>query len=406
MSKFVTGKELEEVVYDILFEAKRQLLLVSPYIKLDTYFREILDRHARNPELEIIVVFGKNEGKVTRSVSRADLEYFTKFPNVTLIYAPSLHAKYYGNEVKGVVTSINLYDYSFRNNIEFGVYSENAPIMEKLLEAVNRKSLEDQSFEQAMRVASSHDVVFAKRPIYKQRGGLMSKIVGSAMAKDCLGAEIVFDAVDELLSNRPYPSKRLADIPKELEYQQMVPQVRPSRQEVEAKPAPLPSNPAIAHGSHPDQKAAPLQPTVPVQAHLQPDPASAKPEEVHQHLRDYIVSQKQVAAPTSITTAPQPVPTAVAQDAQPRTLPVTPVASPAPQASRSAYPARARSTEQGFCIRTGTPIPFNLERPFSYPAYKSWARFSNDDYPERYCHKTGKESNGKTSKRNPILASA
>ncbi len=33
-------------------------------------------------------------------------------------------------------------------------------------------------------------------------------------------------------------------------------------------------------------------------------------------------------------------------------------------------------------------------------------RSSNDDYPERYCHKTGQLSNGKTSKRNPVLVTA
>jgi hypothetical protein len=406
MSKFVTGKELEEVVYDILFEAKRQLLLVSPYIKLDTYFRQILDRHALNPELEIIVVFGKNEGNVTRSVSRADLDYFTKFQHVTLVYAPYLHAKYYGNEVKGVVTSINLYDYSFRNNIEFGVYSENAPIMERFLEAMNKKSLEDQSFEQAMLVASSHDVIFAKRPIYKLRGGLMSKLVGSSMGKDYLGTEVVFDVMEDLLSNRPYEAKRLANLPKEVEFQQMIPQVRPSRQEVEAQPTLPPSVPAAAPAPKPIQQASPVQPAATVRELPKPEPAPVNPEEVHQYLRDYINRERQAAGSTATTTAPPPVATPVAPAPMPRPVAASSGTSSAPQASKPVYPARSRSTEQGFCIRTGTPIPFNIERPFSYPAYKSWARFSNDDYPERYCHKTGRESHGKTSKRNPVLAFA
>ena len=310
MSKFVTGKELEEVVYDILFEAKRQLLLVSPYIKLDNYFREILDRHAHNPELELIVVFGKNEGNIIRSVSRVDLEYFTKFPNVTLIYAPTLHAKYYGNEVKGVVTSINLYDYSFRNNIEFGVYSENAPLMEKLLEAMNKKSLEDESFAQAMAVANGHDVVFAKRPVFKMKTGLLSKLVGG---KDYLEPTVVVDVMEELLHNRPYVKHRLAELPKEVEFSQTLAQVRPARQEVEG-----------------------------------PRPTQQKTS----------ISQNFFAPPA-----------------------------------------------HGYCIRTGETIPFNPERPYSYQAYKTWAQFGNEDYPERYCHRTGRPSQGNTSMRHPILHS-
>jgi len=60
MSKFVTGEELTHVAYSILFEAKQRLFLVSPYIKLDNYFRRILDQHVHNPQLEILVVYGSN----------------------------------------------------------------------------------------------------------------------------------------------------------------------------------------------------------------------------------------------------------------------------------------------------------------------------------------------------------
>lgn len=59
--------------------------------------------------------------------------------------------------------------------------------------------------------------------------------------------------------------------------------------------------------------------------------------------------------------------------------------------------------KDGFCIRTGVPIPFDSLRPFSYEAYQSWVQFENPDYPETFCHLTGKRSYGKTSMRNPIL---
>lgn len=59
--------------------------------------------------------------------------------------------------------------------------------------------------------------------------------------------------------------------------------------------------------------------------------------------------------------------------------------------------------KMGYCIRTGEPIPFDPERPMSWKAYKTWAQFSNPDYPEQYCHKTGKPSYGKTSMRRPVL---
>lgn len=59
----------------------------------------------------------------------------------------------------------------------------------------------------------------------------------------------------------------------------------------------------------------------------------------------------------------------------------------------------------GYCIRTGVPIPFHLEKPLSYDAFKTWSQFKNPDYPEKFCHATGKESFGKTTVRNPVLKS-
>lgn len=57
----------------------------------------------------------------------------------------------------------------------------------------------------------------------------------------------------------------------------------------------------------------------------------------------------------------------------------------------------------GFCIRTGVEIPFNVEKPMCYEAYKKWNEFADSDYPEKYCHFSGEKSNGETSVSKPIL---
>lgn len=55
---------------------------------------------------------------------------------------------------------------------------------------------------------------------------------------------------------------------------------------------------------------------------------------------------------------------------------------------------------QGFCIRTGSPLPFNPAKPLSYDSFQSWVQFENPDYPEKYCHGCGKS--WKTSVRFPL----
>ncbi len=57
----------------------------------------------------------------------------------------------------------------------------------------------------------------------------------------------------------------------------------------------------------------------------------------------------------------------------------------------------------GYCIRTGKQIPFNTNKPFTEEAFNSWAKFSNEEYPEKYCHFSGEASNGETTKARPIL---
>ena len=58
----------------------------------------------------------------------------------------------------------------------------------------------------------------------------------------------------------------------------------------------------------------------------------------------------------------------------------------------------------GFCIRSGEPIPFNLEMPFSASSYGWWKKQDKGkNWPERYCHFSGEDSDGETSFKRPVL---
>ncbi len=61
------------------------------------------------------------------------------------------------------------------------------------------------------------------------------------------------------------------------------------------------------------------------------------------------------------------------------------------------------SKKGGYCIRTGVEIPFNVEKPLSYDAYKTWSQFGDGNYPEKFCHFSGEPSNGDTCVARPIL---
>lgn len=65
--------------------------------------------------------------------------------------------------------------------------------------------------------------------------------------------------------------------------------------------------------------------------------------------------------------------------------------------------SESNTSSFGYCIRTGTKIPFNIERPFSKKAFDSWSKYMDDEYPEKFCHFSGEASNGETCYSKPIL---
>lgn len=74
-------------------------------------------------------------------------------------------------------------------------------------------------------------------------------------------------------------------------------------------------------------------------------------------------------------------------------------AKAAPKVAERASSAKAT----GYCIRTGAEIPFNIDRPFTYDAYKRWSQYKDAEYAEKYCHFSGEPSHGETSLSRPIL---
>lgn len=46
----------------------------------------------------------------------------------------------------------------------------------------------------------------------------------------------------------------------------------------------------------------------------------------------------------------------------------------------------------GSCIRCGTSIPRDLNKPYCLTHFKSWAIYSNPEYEEKHCHLCGREA--------------
>lgn len=171
MAKFLTGDDLNSELGKLFESAEEQLILISPYIKLHPRYASILRSKIDNPKIEIIIVFGKNEKDLSKSMQEDDFNFFKQFPNIEIRYEKRLHAKYYSNESYAILTSMNLYTFSQDNNIEAGVMTKASSlgkITDNIITSVTREdSLDITSLKYFERVIEQAELQFKKTPEYE-----------------------------------------------------------------------------------------------------------------------------------------------------------------------------------------------------------------------------------------------
>lgn len=114
MAVFLTTKGIAAELENIIREAKWRIILISPYLQVSEEYISRLDA-AANRGVQISVVFRENKVSETRL---ADLE---QIPRIGLRCLENLHAKCYCNEVKILISSMNLYEHSELHNTEMGI---------------------------------------------------------------------------------------------------------------------------------------------------------------------------------------------------------------------------------------------------------------------------------------------
>jgi hypothetical protein len=268
MAKFLQGDHLNSELIKVFERAEDQLVIISPFIKLHQRIKDCLKNKQTEPKLKITVVFGKNEDNMSKSLGKEEFEFLSKFPNIEIKYEPRLHAKYYANESSAILSSMNLYEYSQNNNIEFGILTK-ATILGELASNVIGESLDKDAFGYFGSVMDNSETKFKKTPQFDQ------KLMG--LSKKYSHSEIEVDTLSSQLDSK--------------------------------------------------------------------------------------TNIKRKSTPNKST----------------------------------------NGAVGGYCIRTGVKITFNPKRPMSDKAYKSWSKYGDENYSEKYCHFSGEKSDGETSFGKPIM---
>jgi hypothetical protein len=120
MSAFLNRPAIVEGVMKIIQEAKQELIMIVPYIKLSDTTYQLL-KEANDREVEITIIYREDK------LHSNEKQKLLGLNNLNLLSHPEIHSKCYFNEVQMIIASMNLYDYSEKYNREMGLLLDTSP---------------------------------------------------------------------------------------------------------------------------------------------------------------------------------------------------------------------------------------------------------------------------------------
>tara|TARA_R100000935_G_scaffold29362_1_gene49662 strand:+ start:18457 stop:19152 length:696 start_codon:yes stop_codon:yes gene_type:complete len=189
MAKFLTTNGISSYIENIIKDAKKEVYLVSPYLQLSQSFVERL-QDAQDHNVKITIVYGKSDLK------SSEMDILKGLSNLTLYFSKNLHAKCYFNESSMVITSMNMYEFSEKNNREMGVYITNS----------EDKELYDGGFKETSSIIRSAETVQITTPIKSSKSSNKNKKTAKKKKSDS-GCCIRCEDNIPLNLNSPYCKK-------------------------------------------------------------------------------------------------------------------------------------------------------------------------------------------------------
>lgn len=137
MAKFLDTKDIISSVQKILKNAKERVILISPYIDFDKRDRSLIEE--KNEDHVYVTIINGKKKKQFKFDSETK-RWIKSMDYVNHIFHQDLHAKCYLNEEEAVITSMNLYEASQKND-EMGILitkKDDAEAYDDLLKEVQR----------------------------------------------------------------------------------------------------------------------------------------------------------------------------------------------------------------------------------------------------------------------------
>ena len=115
MAEFLATADISAQLEKVIRQARERLWLISPFLKVNSRLKQLLEETNRARHIDARVVYGKNDLQPDESI------WLEGLTSIRTMFCKDLHAKCYLNEDMALITSMNLYEYSQVHNYEMGV---------------------------------------------------------------------------------------------------------------------------------------------------------------------------------------------------------------------------------------------------------------------------------------------
>lgn len=113
LARFLKNHGITNAIEDLIRNANRRLVLISPYLQLSDAIKRTVEAKVRDG-LAVQMVYRTDKRRPE------DIQWFEQ-QRIPALGLENLHTKCYLSESQCIITSLNLYQYSQVHNLEMGV---------------------------------------------------------------------------------------------------------------------------------------------------------------------------------------------------------------------------------------------------------------------------------------------
>lgn len=136
MAIFLNTEKLNYWIPKLIEETQKELVIIVPYIKTsDKVYQPLKEANKRG--VETTLVYRENK------LSDLEKAKFQALDNINLLHHPNIHCKCFYNEKYLIITSMNMYEYSEKNNREMGVLLHRNQLEQEKINPDDAKLFED-----------------------------------------------------------------------------------------------------------------------------------------------------------------------------------------------------------------------------------------------------------------------